>query len=142
MLMSKKPCQATKQSGEPCHAAASDTGFCFAHDATKGRERAVARRNGGLKRITPHAADASRVPKETRSIEGVMMILDYALQESLALSNGIQRVRLLVSIAHGYIEALKVGELEQRLDAVEHTLQLRKAAKQQQDQSHKGRFGR
>lgn len=54
------------------------------------------------------------------------MILNYALIESLALSNSIQRGRLLVSIAHGFIEALKAGELEQRLDAIEHALRLRK----------------
>ncbi len=142
MLMSKKQCQTTKLNGEPCNAAASGSGFCFTHDASRGKERALARRNGGLKRITPHVADAALVPKETRSIEGVMMILDYVLQESLALSNGIQRGRLLVSIAHGYIEALKVGELEGRLDAVEHALRLRKAEKQQREKTHKGRFGR
>ncbi len=126
MLMSKKQCQATKRDGEPCNASAGETGFCFAHDASRGHERAVARRKGGLQRITPHVADASLVPKETRSIEGVMMILDYALQESLILSNSIQRGRLLVSIAHGYIEALKVGEMEQRLEAVEMALKMRK----------------
>lgn len=124
--MSKKQCQATKLNGEPCNAAASGSGFCFAHDAARGKERAAARRNGGLRRITPSVADRALVPKETRSIEGVMTILDYALQESLVLSNSIQRGRLLVSIAHGFIEALKVGELEQRLDAVEHALRLRK----------------
>jgi hypothetical protein len=140
--MSKKQCQATKLNGEPCNASANGSGFCFTHDATKGKERAVARRNGGLKRITPHVADAALVPKETRSIEGVMMILDYVLQESLALSNGIQRGRLLVAIAHGYIAALKVGELEGRLDAVEHALRLRKAESQQQEKTHKGHFDR
>lgn len=126
MLMSKKKCQAAKRNGEPCNAAANETGFCFAHDATKGAERAVARRKGGLQRITPHVADVSIVPKETRSIADVMIILDYALQESLGLSNSIQRGRLLVSIAHGFIEALKVGEIEQRLEAVETALSLRK----------------
>lgn len=126
MLMSKKQCQAAKRDGEPCNASASETGFCFTHDATKGKERAIARRNGGLKRITPHVADASLVTKETRTIKDVMTILDYALQESLVLSNSIQRGRLLVSIAHGYIEALKVGEMEQRLEAVEMALKMRR----------------
>ncbi len=126
MLMSKKQCKATKRDGEACNAAASDTGFCFTHDASRGKQRAVARRNGGFKRITPHAADASLVTKETRTIKDVMTILDYALQESLVLSNSIQRGRLLVSIAHGYIEALKVGEMEQRLEAVEMALKMRK----------------
>ncbi len=126
MLMSKKQCQAKKRNGEPCNASANETGFCFTHDATKGKERAIARRNGGLRRITPHVADASLVPKETRTIADVMTILDYALQESLVLQNSIQRGRLLVSIAHGYIEALKVGEMEQRLEAVEMILKMRK----------------
>ncbi len=129
MLMSKKQCQATKRNGEPCNASASENGFCFTHDATKGKERAIARRNGGLKRITPSVADKSLVPKETRSITDVMTILDYALQESLELQNSIQRGRLLVSIAHGFIEALKVGEMEQRLEAVENALNLRKEEK-------------
>jgi hypothetical protein len=128
--MSKRQCQTTKLNGEPCNAAANGNGFCFTHDASRGHERAIARRNGGLNRITPHAASAALVPNQTRSIEGVMMILDYTLQESLALSNGIQRGRLLVSIAHGYIEALKVGELEGRLDAIESALRLRRAEKQ------------
>ncbi len=129
MLMSKKQCRAKNKSGEPCQASANETGFCFTHDATKGKERAIARRNGGLKRITPSVADKSLVPKETRSITDVMTILDYALQESLVLQNSIQRGRLLVSIAHGYIEALKVGEMEQRLEAVETALSLRKEEK-------------
>ena len=124
--MSKKQCQAKKRNGEPCSASASETGFCFAHDATKGKERAIARRKGGLQRITPHVADASIVPKQTRTIADVMIILDYALQESLVLSNSIQRGRLLVSIAHGFVEVLKLGEMEQRLEAVETALSLRK----------------
>jgi hypothetical protein len=124
--MSKKQCQAKKRNGEPCNASAGETGFCFTHDATKSKERAIARRNGGLKRITPSVADKSLVPKETRTITDVMTILDFALQESLELQNSIQRGRLLVSIAHGYIEALKIGEMEGRLEAVENALSLRK----------------
>ncbi len=127
--MSKKQCNAKKRNGEPCNASANGTGFCFTHDATLSKERAVARRNGGLRRITPSVADKSLVPKETRTITDVMTILDFVLQESLVLSNSIQRGRLLVSIAHGYIEALKVGEMEQRLEAVENALNLRKEEK-------------
>ena len=127
--MSKKQCRAKNKNGEPCNASASENGFCFTHDATKSKERAIARRNGGLRRITPSVADKSLVPKETRTITDVMTILDYALQESLVLQNSIQRGRLLVSIAHGYIEALKVGEMEQRLEAVETALSLRKEEK-------------
>jgi hypothetical protein len=129
MLMSKKQCQAKNRNGEPCNASANGDGFCFTHDATKGRERALARRKGGLSRITPHVAEVSLVQRETRTIEGVMIILDYALQESLALPNSIQRGRLLVSIAGSYLETIKVGELETRLEAIENAMNLRKQDK-------------
>ncbi len=98
-------------------------------DATKGKERALARRNGGLATKQPHYADASLLPSQIRNIVSVLIILDYALQESVGLDNSIQRGRLLVSIAHGYIEAFKVGELEQRLEAVEVALKSRKQNK-------------
>ena len=74
----------------------------------------------------PHFADKSVLPLEIRSVKSVLIVLDYALQETVGLDNSIQRGRLLVSIAHGYIEALKVGEIEQRLEAVETALNLRK----------------
>ncbi len=96
------------------------------HDAAKGKERALARRNGGLSTKRPHTADASLVPSRIRSIEGVFAVLDYALQELINFENSIQRGRLLVSIAHGFIEALKVGELEKRLEALENALKLKR----------------
>jgi hypothetical protein len=99
------------------------------HDATKGKERAIARRNGGLATKQPHYADASLLPSSIRNIASVLLVLDYVLHESVGLDNSIQRGRLLVSIAHGYIEALKVGELEQRLEAVEVALKSRKQNK-------------
>lgn len=129
MLMSKIQCRAKKRNGELCQASASENGFCFTHDASRGRERAEARRRGGLQRITPSPSDKSLVRRETRTLSDVMTILDYALQESLVLQNSIQRGRLLVSIAHGYIEALKVGEMEQRLEAVEAALSERRENK-------------
>ncbi|NNE98003.1 MAG: hypothetical protein HKN25_03175 [Pyrinomonadaceae bacterium] len=124
--MSKKQCSAFKKNGEKCNAFANKNGFCYMHDATKGKERAIARRSGGLATRKPHFANESTLPSEIRSIGGVLIVLDYTLKEIVGLDNSIQRGRLLVSIAHGYIEALKVGEMEQRLEAVEMALSLRK----------------
>ena len=125
-MSDKKRCEGINKKGEQCRAFATENGFCFMHDATKGKEKALARRNGGLATKKPHFADASGLPSSIRTIEGVLIVLDYALQESVGLDNSIQRGRLIVSIAHGFIEALKVGEMEQRLEAVETALSLRK----------------
>lgn len=130
MVMSvKKQCNAKTKQGKPCNASANSNGFCFMHDATKGKERAIARRNGGLMRLTPHSANATLLPSEIRKIEDVFIILDYALRETIGLDNSINRGRLLVSIAHGFIEALKIGEIEARLEAVEIALKSRKQNK-------------
>ncbi|HEX8288069.1 MAG TPA: hypothetical protein VF556_08740 [Pyrinomonadaceae bacterium] len=128
-MSDKKQCNAENSRGERCRAFANESGVCFMHDATKGKERASARRNGGLATKQPHYADATVLPSAIRDISSVLIILDYALQESVGLDNSIQRGQLLVSIAHGYIEALKVGELEQRLKAVENAMNLRKQNK-------------
>ncbi len=127
--MSKKQCNANSKNGEKCKAFANENGVCFMHDATKGKERAIARRKGGLATKQPHYADATLLPSEIRKIEDVFIILDYALRETVGLDNSIQRGRLLVSIAHGFIEALKVGEFEKRLESIENAMNLRKQNK-------------
>lgn len=142
MLMSKKiQCEATKRNGEPCSAAANETGFCFTHNPEFSQERMIARRKGGLQKASPHFADESLCPKRVRSIEDVLAVLDYALLETLGLANGIQRGRLLVSITHGYIEAIKASELEQRLEAIETAMKMRKNAQKQIGKENK-RWGR
>lgn len=127
--MSKTQCTATNRNGERCRAFAGEGEFCFMHDEAKGKEKAMARRKGGLATKKPHFADAKILPSSVRTIESVLSVLDYALKETIGLDNSIQRGRLLVAIAHGYIEALKVGELEQRLEAVENAMNLRKPKK-------------
>ncbi len=125
--MSKtKQCEAKKKNGEPCNGSANESGFCFTHNPEFSQERAFARRKGGLQKAAPHFADENLCPKSVRSIESVLAVLDYALQETIGLSNGIQRGRLLVSLAHGYIEAIKTSELEQRLEAIETAMKMRK----------------
>lgn len=125
----KKKCKGKNKSGGGCGAYAGGSGYCFMHDASRGKERALARRRGGFATKQPHYADASGLPSEIRSIPDVYIILDYALKESVGLDNSINRNRLLVSIAHGYIEAFKVGEMEQRLEAVEIALKIRNEQK-------------
>lgn len=124
--MTKARCKGTNVAGEPCRAYGGAHGYCFMHDAAKGSERAAARRNGGRATKKPHGADASLLPPAIRTMDGVFALLNYTLKESIVLDNSIQRGRLLISIAHGYIEALKVGELENRLEALENALKLKR----------------
>jgi hypothetical protein len=93
--------------------------FCFNHDPGKARERAVARKAGGESRHSPHGGELGSVASSPRSIPDLFGILDYALAETLALDTGIQRGHLLKSIVMTYADLFKVGELEQRIAALE-----------------------
>lgn len=118
-------CTAKTKSGQPCPNKPSANGYCFTHDPTRGRERAQARRKGGSHSRIAHAGNADALPKQIRTLTDVLTILDYTLAETLPLENGIQRGRLLVALAHAFIEAIKTGELEARVDAVERALKVR-----------------
>lgn len=133
--MAKRTCKAKLKSGKPCPNAASATNFCFVHDPGKGKERAEARKRGGERRRVPHGGNADSIPKQVRTLDDVLAVLDYSLAEALPMENSIQRGRLLVQLAHAFIETIKTGELEQRLTALEQALKLNKAEDEQSQES-------
>jgi hypothetical protein len=117
-------CKAKTTSGKPCGAAPGGDGYCYVHSPNRGAERAAARKLGGMMRHTPHS-DAARPPAQLETFADARAILAYALAEALEGDNSIARGRLLVAIAQAGIEAWKIGELEDRLAAVEAALKAR-----------------
>ena len=116
-------CAARTTKGQPCQGQAiNGSRFCFAHDPASGQARALARKRGGQRRRVGHAADASKLPGQVRSAADVLKVLDYALAEVLPLENSVQRGRLIISIAGAFDEAIKTGELETRVAALEKLL--------------------
>lgn len=119
-------CRSKTNSGQPCQAQAIKGGyFCFTHDPASGAARAKARKIGGQRNRTPHAGKPETLPAKVRTIDEVLQVLDYALAESMPLENSIQRGRLIVAICGAFIEAIKTGELESRLMAIESALKMR-----------------
>jgi hypothetical protein len=117
-----KKCKGKKRDGTPCNAwALTGSDYCFTHDPEKALERAEARKRGGYNRRAPEGlrGDPGAVPDEIRTIGGVYKILDYTLAGALALENSIARGRLLIALAAEYRAALSVGELEDRVKALE-----------------------
>lgn len=119
-------CKAKTQSGKPCSMAAIKGGrYCFTHSPQLGKIRAEAHARGGQRARIPHVGNAEAITTQPRTIQEAMTILDYALAEVIAQENSIQRGRLLVAIAAGYVDAVKVGEIEPRLAALEAALRMR-----------------
>ncbi|MBI4672785.1 MAG: hypothetical protein HY741_14085 [Chloroflexi bacterium] len=125
MKTPQQRCKARTKSGALCPNHPSASGFCYAHDPARGRERARARRKGGSHSRIPHNGNADALPKQVRTLQDVLAVLDYTLAETLPMENSIQRARLLVALSHAFIEAIKEGELEARVEAIEHALKLR-----------------
>jgi hypothetical protein len=76
-----------------------------------------------------HAGDVAKLPASVRSLDDVLSVLDYSLAETLPLENSILRGRLLVAIAGAFTEAIKTGELQERIAALESALKSREVTK-------------
>jgi hypothetical protein len=130
-MTTKKQCKGKTKSGAPCGMAPlAGSKFCFTHDPTSAAARALAHKTGGERTRADHGSDGAQVPQAPRTINDAMIILDYTLRELLPLENSIQRARTLIALVAGYIDALKVGEIEARLAAIESALKARPEAQQ------------
>jgi hypothetical protein len=61
-------------------------------------------------------------PATIRDLPGVLALLDYCAAELVAADNSITRAKALITLAGAYTEAIRTGELEQRLAALEAAL--------------------
>lgn len=112
-------CQAQTKQGQPC-GATPRTGqpFCAFHDPGRAAEQAQARRRGGYNRQTVKAAGVTG-PESLRTPAEVQALLEEVLADTRLQENSAQRSRTLISLALAALKALEVGELEERLAALE-----------------------
>lgn len=116
--MSRTCCGRTKPTGDPCLMAplvASD--YCWAHDPLRGKERAEARRKGGLNRRTP--TSMSTVALQLRDVEAIQRLLEDTIGDTLLQENSAQRSRTIGYLLGLALRIVEVGELEQRISALE-----------------------
>jgi len=119
-------CKKILTSGARCNAnARKDSKYCFTHDPASSGEAAAARKKGGQRIRVSHAGDTAKLPASVRTLEDVLSVLDYSLAEAMPLENSIQRGRLLVAICGAFVEAIKTGELEKRIQSLEFLLKSR-----------------
>src|SRR5574341_33272 len=114
-------CKANTKNGEPCGAyALADSDYCYMHDTARGADRAAARKLGGLHRRVNHGwGDISALPKQIRTLTDVLALLDYVLAEAIPLENSIARTRALIALAAEFTNAIRGGDIEARLQALE-----------------------
>src|SRR5665811_2016262 len=96
-----------------------DRPFCFSHDPERAADAAEARRMGGLRRRKEGTIAVAYDLPGLDSVTGIRRLLDIVVTDGLGLDNGIARLRILISTAATAMNLLKVGELEERLAALE-----------------------
>ena len=109
-------CSAIRANGDRCRATAlPNRPQCFAHDP-ENRERATAaRRKGGTNRSTPARA-SRRIPKDMRDLASRLM---EAISQVHGGELDPKRLTAMASGAGAVVRLHEVGEIEQRLEALE-----------------------
>lgn len=121
--MADTTCTAKTTSGKRCAAKVlTGSRFCFAHDPSQGAKRAQARKRGGERNRTPHNGDESIIPSDMNTLADAKKILAYTLAEILPMENSIARARVLLSLFDSFVKSFEIGELEERIAALEATI--------------------
>ncbi len=119
-MVIKRRCAYAKADGEACAMAPlHDRPYCFAHDPERAAEAAEARRLGGPRRRKEGTIAVAYDLPGLDTVAGMRRLLDIVATDGVGMDNGIPRLRVLISTATAATNLLKVGELEERLAAVE-----------------------
>lgn len=115
-----KQCKATTKRETRCPNAASASGYCFTHDPDRVAERSAARRLGGLRR---HPARVSGdAPVRVETVVDVLCLVNAVIADAWVLENTPARARALLAAGDAAIRALQIGELAERVAALEERL--------------------
>jgi hypothetical protein len=118
-----RTCSFRKDDGEPCRAPPlHDSEFCLMHSPDHAEEVAEARRLGGLRRRREKTVAGAYEFEGLRSVEQIRRLLEIGVLDTLGLENSIARSRALAYLAQVSVRLLEVGELEERVQALESVL--------------------
>ena len=127
MVGSEPTCTYRKPDGEACRATPiRDGDLCFWHSPEHAEEAAEARRLGGLRRRKEKVVSGSYDIEGLENVGQIRRLVEIAVLDTLALENSIARSRALIAAAGAAARLLEVGELEERLLALEAAVEPRK----------------
>jgi len=119
-LVVSRTCSFSKQDGFPCrNAPMQDEEFCFWHSPEHAEAAAEARRLGGLRRRKERITGGAYDFVGLESVAQIRRLLEIATADTLVLEPSIARSRALAYLAQMALKALEVGELEERVRALE-----------------------
>src|SRR5450759_5794646 len=125
-MVARRSCTFLMPDGRACRAGPQrDRPYCFSHDPERAEEAAEARRLGGLRRRKEGTIAVAYDLPGLDTVAGIRRLLDIVVTDGVGMDNGIPRLRALISTAVAATNLLKVGEFEERLAALETTVEPR-----------------
>ncbi len=126
-MVTPRACTGLTKTRERCGAPPMHDGdFCFWHSSEHADEAAAARKLGGQRRRRESTLAGAYEIGPLDTVHGIRRVLEIVTFDGLGMeANSVSRGRLLIAAAQALTKLLEVGELEQRLEAVEAALKPR-----------------
>ena len=125
-MLARRSCRTILDNGQPSRATPrTDSDHCFWHDPETAEAAQEARRLGGQRRRREGVLAGVYEFNGLRTVEDIRRLLDVAALDTLGLDNSVARSRTLVAVVQAAAKLLEVGELEERLQRLEATLEAR-----------------
>ena len=122
-----RQCAFDSPGGEPCRAAPlRDSQFCLMHSPEHAQEVQEARRLGGLRRKREATLSGAYDFESLDTVGGIRRLIEVAVMDTLGMENSISRSRTLAYLAQVALRTLEVGDLEERIVALEHAVRGKK----------------
>lgn len=115
-------CAEIKDDGERCKAwSIKGSDRCWSHAPELAKKRAKARRKGGRARSNGDVPAPGRID----TVHDVLAGLDRVVQATWRQDNTAARTRALVGAYRAALKAIEVGEIEERISALERIVEER-----------------
>jgi hypothetical protein len=122
-MLAPHRCEFVMPDGRTCRAGPQrERPYCFAHDPERAADAAEARRLGGLRRRKEGTIAVAYDLPGLDSVEGIRRLLEIVSTDGLSMENSVPRLRALISTATAATNLLKVGEIEERIAALESAI--------------------
>ena len=116
-------CAGRRPDGRPCGAwPIRGESHCLWHSPGHEDEAIEARRLGGLRRKRERTVAGAYDLEGLASIAALRRILEVVAVDTLSLDNGIARSRALIALVGAAAKLIEVGEIEDRMTALETAL--------------------
>ena len=126
-MVTERQCIFHLPSGRQCKAAPLKDGeFCGVHSPERAKDVQEARRLGGLRRKRESTISSAYQFESLDSVDGIRRIVLIAVLDALSMENSMSRVRTLAYLAQVVLRMLEVGEIEERVAALEELAKIKK----------------